>query len=82
MLLLTVEQVFSITGRGIVVLPCIEGPVIVRVGTSIRPVRPDKSTLDTKIQGIGFNPRDILLGAEVRKDDVPIGTQVWLIEAL
>jgi hypothetical protein len=80
MLLLTVEQVFLITGRGIVVLPGL-GDNVVRVGTRVRLVRPDKSTLDTNICGIGFNTLDILLGPEVRKEDVPIGTEVWLIEA-
>lgn len=80
MLLFTVEQVFLITGRGVVLLPGL-GEKPVRVGTPVRLVRPNQSTLDTKICGIGFNEfRDILLGPEVRKEDVPIGTEVWLIE--
>jgi len=43
-------------------------------------VRPDKSALDTKIAGITFETRDILLGPEVRKEDVPVGTEVRTIE--
>ena len=82
MLLFIVEQVFFITGRGIVLLPGL-GKNPVRVGTPIRLVRPDGSTLDTKIRGIGFNEfRDILLGQEVQKEDVPVGTEVRLIETL
>ncbi len=80
MLLFTVEQIFLITGRGVVLLPGL-GKKFVRVGTPIRLVRPDKSTLDTKICGIGFNEfHDILLGQEVRKEDVPVRTEVWLLQ--
>lgn len=80
MLLFVVEQVFSITGRGVVLLPGL-GKNVVRVGTIVRLVRPDGSTLDTKIRGIGFNEfRDILVGQELRKEDVPAGTEVWMIE--
>jgi len=75
MLLFVVEQVFLITGRGVVLLPGL-GKNFIRVSTPIRLVRPDGSTLDTKICGIGFNEfRDILLGQEVRKEDVPVGTE-------
>jgi len=44
-------------------------------------VRPDGSTLDTKVRGIGFNEfHDILVGQELQKEDVPAGTEVWTIE--
>lgn len=81
MLLFVVEQVFLITRRGVVLLPGL-GKNIVQVGTPIRLVRPDGSTLDTKVRGIGFNEfHDILVGQGLRKEDVPIGTEVWTIEA-
>jgi len=79
MLLFIFEQVFSITGRGVVQLHGL-GKNFVRAGTPIRLVRPDKSALDTKIAGITFETRDILLGPEVRKEDVPVGTEVRTIE--
>ena len=80
MLLFIVEDVFFITGRGVVLWPGL-GKNIVRVGTPVRLIRPDKSVLDTKICGIAFNEfHDILLGPEVRKEDVPLGTEVWSIE--
>jgi hypothetical protein len=80
MLLFIVEQVFTITDRGVVLLPGL-GENVVRIGTPIRLVRPDKSVLDTKIAGITFETRDILVGPEVRKEDVPVGTEVWTIES-
>ena len=37
--------------------------------------------MQTTIQGITFNDQhDILLAPEVTKEDVPIGTEVWLKE--
>lgn len=79
MLLFIVEQVFLITDLGVVLLPGL-GKNFVSVGTPIRLVRPDKSVLDTKITGITFETRDIFVGPEVRKEDVPVGTEVWSIE--
>jgi hypothetical protein len=82
MLLFVVEQVFSVTGRGVILLPGL-GKNVVRVGTPIQLVRPDGSKLGTKIRGIGFNEfHDILVGQELRKEDVPVGTEVWTIETL
>jgi hypothetical protein len=44
-------------------------------------VRPDGSTLGTKVRGIGFNEfHDILIGQELQKKGVPAGTEVWTIE--
>ncbi len=80
MLLFIVEQAFLITGRGVVLLPGL-GEKYIPVGSPIRLVRPDGSTLDTKIRGIGFNEfHDILVGQELRKEDVPIGTEAWMVE--
>lgn len=80
MLLFVVEQIFLVTGRGVVLLPGL-GKHFVRVGTPIRLIRPDGSTLHTHIRGIGFNEfNDIAIGADLTKADVPVGTEVWVDE--
>ncbi len=80
MYLFTVTQTFNITSRGLILLPGL-GDHIVRVGSSIRLVRPDKTELFTKIKGITFEgTRDILIEEHISKNEVPIGTEVWLVE--
>lgn len=80
MLLFIVEQTFMITGRGLILTPGL-GERLVEAGSEIKLIRPDKSILETTIRGIGFNfNHDILIGAEIKKEDVPIGTEVWLKE--
>lgn len=82
MLLFVVEQVFTITGRGVVLLPGF-GQRIIRIGTPILLVRPNGSTFQTHIRGIGFNEfHDILIGENIQKEDVPVGTQVWVDDEL
>jgi hypothetical protein len=78
-MLFIVENVFSITGMGLVLTP---GPRNhnVRVGTKIRLVRPDGIVFHAAIRGIIFETRDISIGQEWTKADVPIGTEVWLAE--
>jgi hypothetical protein len=80
--LFTVTEAFVITGRGVVLTPGLgENARFVRTGSRIKLVRPDKSELQTRIQGITFNDHhDILIGPEVTKADVPAGTEVWLTE--
>jgi hypothetical protein len=81
-LLFTITEAFMITGRGVVLMPGLgENAQYVKPGSKIRLVRPDKSEMQTTIQGITFNDQhDILLAPEVTKADVPIGTEVWLEE--
>ena len=79
MFLFVVEQVFP-TSLGVVLVPG-HRTNRARAGTSIRLVRPDRSTIDTKIKGIEFESGDILLGPDVRNEEVLVGTEVWLIEA-
>lgn len=83
--LLTVEDVFDITGRGLVVFP---GP---RVDTfsspreiTVRLVRPDGVTLDAtaSITHVMQTPppkehRYAVIIREITKSEVPIGTEVW-----
>jgi hypothetical protein len=81
MLLFVVEAAFAITGHGVILTPGI-GKNDVRVGTPIRLLRPDGTILHSKICGIAlFNEsHDILVGKEIRKEDVPVGTEVWVDE--
>jgi len=89
-LLFVVEDAFQITGRGCVLAP---GPAAepgaqpIRVGDRLLLRKPDGQSVDTVIQAVemlGRRPRPkvitapILLPREITKDDVPIGTEVWL----
>ena len=79
MLLFIVEDVFA-TSLGLILTPGV-GKHPVRVGTPIRLVRPDGTILQTKICGIVFSERrDISIGKELCKEDVPVGTEVWTEE--
>jgi hypothetical protein len=78
-MLFIVEDVFSITGQGLVLTPGL-GNHYVPIGTKIRLVRPDGSVLHAAIRGIVFETRDISIGQEWTKADIPIGTEVWLAE--
>lgn len=67
-----------ITGRGLILVPGL-GDKKVMVGDPIKIVRPNQTTIETTIRGIGWNEfRDILIGKELTKEDVPIGSEVWL----
>jgi translation elongation factor EF-Tu-like GTPase len=78
MLLFTVEERFMITGRGLVLVPGL-GNKMAKIGDKIKIVRPDQSTIEKIIQGISFNEfRDILVDPGLTKEDVPIGSEVWL----
>src|SRR5258706_13213259 len=80
MYLFTVEDTFWITGRGLVLTPGF-GNKPIRVGTGIRLIRPDQSVLLTTIRGVTFQgEHPILIAEELKKEDVPIGTEVWLAE--
>ena len=81
-LLFTVTDVFLLTGRGVVLTPGLgENVRFVKTGSSIKLVRPDKSVLTTTIRGITFQGQhDILVGAEISKAAVPVGTEVWTDE--
>lgn len=50
------------------------------IGYKIKNKSPDNSVIETVIKGITFNSsRDILVGSELIKEDVPIGSEIWLI---
>ena len=79
MFLFKVENVFMITGWGLILVPGL-GDKYVKAGSAIKLVRPDGSILRTKITGIIFESHDISIGRDIEKKDVPIGTEVWLDE--
>ena len=79
MFLFKVEDIFSITGCGLVLVPGLgtnQGRV--NSGMPIKLRRPDQTELQTVIAGIVFQTRDIALLPSITKEEVPIGTEVWL----
>jgi translation elongation factor EF-Tu-like GTPase len=87
--LFTVEDVFNLTGRGIVVAGELEqNSPIFKVGNIVLLIHPDGKELVTEIIGIemvnpidyeNFNRKKIgVLLKVVSKEDVPIGTEVFL----
>jgi hypothetical protein len=79
MLLFKVEETFLLTRIGLVLTP---GPAnnTAKISAKIRLIRPDKTIIDTKISGINFQTNNIVIKDNLKKEDVPIGTEVWLIE--
>jgi len=78
MFLFKVQDKFLITGRGLILVPGL-GDKKATVGDPIKIIKPDQTVIETTIRGIGFNEfRDILVGKELTKDDIPIGSEVWL----
>jgi hypothetical protein len=86
MKLFVVEEIFSVSGKGVILTPGfpkhIEKPVL--IGSKIRLIKPDKSEIITEITGIDFkafyNRNPILIGNKITKEEIPVGTEVWLIE--
>jgi hypothetical protein len=83
-----VEDVFQLCGRGCVVVPGIPkaAPFRIKVGDPLLLKRPEGSELQTVLRGFEMvevrGPTDypgipVLLGPELTKDQVPIGTEVW-----
>jgi translation elongation factor EF-Tu-like GTPase len=85
-LLSTVEDAFQITGRGVVVVPGIprNGDWRLKTGDALLLRRPDGTELETCVFGIEMasppHPTGIpiLLGQNVTKKDIPIGTELWV----
>ncbi len=87
--LFTVEYTFLIEGRGLVPFPGIvpQGDEKFRVGDPIRLKRPDGSEIEWKIGGLELSSplppnKDVcVLLNGLGKGDVPIGTEVWSVDA-
>lgn len=89
--LFTVEDRFQIRGRGCVLVPGLStetGSPVVRVGDAIQLRTPDGRVIDTHIRGVEMiNYRrkperitaPILLPPNLSAEDVPVGTEVFLV---
>lgn len=78
MFLFKVKDRFLITGRGLILVPGLINK-ITTIGDCIKIVTPDQTIIETTIRGISFNEfRDILVGEDLTKEDVPIGSYVYL----
>ena len=82
-----IDDVFQITGRGCVVVPGIPKSfgLTIRIGDSVVLKRPDGTELETTIRGLEMFSRvpldftPVLLGNEISKDMVSLGTELWII---
>jgi len=86
--LFVVEDTFTIKGRGQVLVPAIlpEGDECFRAGDPILLRKPDGSAIATRIGALEMlcpNPRGdvVILLKEFAKADVPVGTEVWSVDA-
>jgi len=87
-LIFKVGDVFTIKGRGLVLCPpdrgeAYEGPTI-RRGSRIELRMPRRPPLRTEVSGLALRADgfDILIRAPegFSKEDVPLGTEVWLMD--
>ena len=87
-LLIKVEDVFYFSERGCVVVPAVpEGFDFIRAKDQIELHTPDGRRLQTHIASIELpKPKDgspcrmaIMLPPDITKQDVPVGTEVWLL---
>jgi hypothetical protein len=84
-----VEGIFTLEGRGTVVSPGVpkDGlPRGVRSGDLVELRQPDGSKIQTKIAGVeyatlvsGGSQYPIRFLAEIRTEDVPLGTEIWWV---
>lgn len=91
--LFTVADRFQIRGRGCVLVPGLSteaGSPVVRVGDAIQLRTPDGRVIDTHIRGVEMinylrKPEritaPILLPSNLSTEDVPVGTEVFLVES-
>jgi hypothetical protein len=82
--LFTVEDSFVISERGIVLAPGVPGDKSVRVGDMVELRSPDGSVFTSKIKGIEFSSNQnipLLLSHLLSKEDIPAGTEVWLVQS-
>jgi hypothetical protein len=89
-LLLVVEDTFAISGRGLIVAPRVdlgEGPIQRRLAVELR--RPDGTRTRAEALGqlpflyphrVGESECHQLLFQHLGETDVPIGTEVWMID--
>jgi translation elongation factor EF-Tu-like GTPase len=83
-----IEIVFTVQGRGTVIVPIWRSDVKIRVGDRIRLQSSDGRIRDTKIAGVEMlKPVSekcraaFILARDVRKDEIAEGMEIWLPEA-
>lgn len=78
-LLFIVENIYRVIGRGLILTPGLGEKVkLVETGSQIRLVRPDKTEIETRITGIGFEGNhNIIISSEISVEQIPIWTEVW-----
>ena len=80
-LLFVVEDTFSIKGRGTVLVPGFPVRLKMTAGASLELRLPDGSRLATTIGGIAMCcPNLVPILVPVPKEQIPVGTEVWLSE--
>ncbi len=77
-----VEDIFQVSGRGVILCLSVKAKEFnLSIGTKIKIVKSDRNVLTTKICGIIWqSQKDILIEEEIKKEDVPLGSEVWLDE--
>ena len=83
-----IEDIFRITGRGFVILPgAIKPDIRFRAKDLIQLRTPDGRVLDTHIAAVEFlcgakvkSPIAFLLPSDVKEQDTPLGTEIWLTQ--
>jgi translation elongation factor EF-Tu-like GTPase len=87
--LFKIEEVFEIHGRGCVIVPLIaeQADFKIRPQDAIQLRTPDGRTLNTHIgsvellKEVGSCRMAILLPTDIQKQDVPKGSDVWLMQS-
>ena len=82
-LLFVVEDTFSIKGRGTILVPGFPDRLKMTAGASIELRLPDGSRLAMTIRGIAMwrpNLAHLPILVPVPKEQIPVGTEVWLSE--
>lgn len=78
--LFKVEEAFVISGRGIL-LHNAGVKKYIEPGKKIKLIRPDGTELETSVAGVVMKDNhDILVDDGIKKENVPVGTEVWLID--
>ena len=80
--LFKVEETFTVReSYGLVLTPGLADKVrIAKIGSRLKLIRPDKSIIEARIDGITFEGEHDIMIKGLHKEDVPHGTEVWLMD--
>ena len=79
-LLFKVQDTFVMTGKGLILTPGSNEHAIC-TGDPLLLITPHGNRITATVKGVTFGKRnDILIDDSFAKNDVPIGTEVWLID--